>query len=480
MQERPGADRLDRFVANPRRALWLLAMPILIGMSIQTLYMIVDMFFVGRVSPEALTALAFNMPLVFLAMGVTFGLGTGITAVIAQAIGARDRVRADCAAEHAVLIGGLVAALTTGSALGFGVPLLHALGVPEELVPQAWSYFRVLACGYPFMVLAVFFRSILSGEGNVKTPVMIQGAATLLNIALDPLFIFTFGMGVAGAALATIVSQAVAALAFIYLLFIAKLSYVRFNLRNFQYDPAIARSICVIGLPASLSFLVMSMGGGLFNRILVEHTPDAVAALQIGSRLDHVVILPQVAVASGLVTLVGMFYGARRGDLLREIITYAMLRTILLSLAVAAAFYALAPSLVAFFTDSPGIRSLGVDYLRVVVFAYPFIGISILTGRSLQGLGRGSPELWLSLLRVILISAPLAWAVTFWLRLPVQWVWYSSLVGTVISASIALLWLTIGVRTAIDTVGSGPPPLGDRPGAAELSVEAAAEAAEPA
>ena len=116
----------------------------------------------------------------------------------------------------------------------------------------------------------------------------------------------------------------------------------------------------------------------------------------------------------------------------------------------------------------------------MVVFAYPFIGISILSGRTLQGLGRGAPELWLSLLRVILISAPLAWAVTFWLRLPVQWVWYSSLIGTVISASIALLWLTIGVRTAINTFGSGAPPLGDRPGAAELAVDATAEAAEPA
>ena len=443
-------------------------MPILIGMSIQTLYMIVDMFFVGQVSPEALTALAFNVPLVFLAMGVTFGLGTGITAVVAQAIGARDRVRADCTAEHSVLIGALVAAATTGSALGFGVPLLHALGVPEEIVPMAWEYFRVLACGYPFMVLAVFFRSILSGEGNVKTPVMVQGAATLLNIALDPLFIFTFDMGVAGAALATIVSQVVAAFVFIYLLFVAKLSYVRFDLRNFRYDPAIVRSICVIGLPASVSFLVMSMGGGVLNRILVEHSPDAVAAYGVGTRLDHVVILPQVAVASGLVTLVGMFYGARRADLLRDIVRYAMTRTILLSIAIAAAFYVLAPTLVAWFTDGPGIHGLGVEYLRVVVFAYPFIGISILTGRTLQGLGRGSPELWLSLLRVILISTPLAWTATFLWSGPVQWVWYSLLTGTVVTALIALAWLTIGVRDAIRKMEGSEPPLDDRPDTANL------------
>ncbi len=480
MQKRPGAERLDRFAANPRRALWVLAMPILIGMSIQTLYMIVDMFFVGLISPEALTALAFNMPLVFLAMGVTFGLGTGITAVIAQAIGARDRRRADASAEHAVLIGGLVAVVTTGSALGFGVPLLHLLGVPEELVPMAWSYFRVLACGYPFMVLAVFFRSILSGEGNVKTPVIIQGGATLLNIALDPLFIFTFGLGVAGAALATIVSQAVAALIFVYLLFVARHSFVRFNFRSFRYDRRIARSICIIGLPASLSFLVMSTGGGVFNRILVEHTPDAVAALQIGSRLDHVVILPQVAIASGLVTLVGMFYGARRSDLLHAVVRYAMTRTLFISVAIAAGFFALAPRLIALFTDSAGIQELGVSYLRVVVFAYPFIGVSILTGRSLQGLGRGAPELWLSLLRVFLISAPLAWTLTFWVRLPVEWVWYSSLAGTVISALVALVWLAWGLRVAVGGLERGEPLKGEREPDDELPLRPHAEAAEPA
>jgi len=218
----------------------------------------------------------------------------------------------------------------------------------------------------------------------------------------------------------------------------------------------------------------------VLNRILVEHTPDAVAALQIGSRLDHVVILPQVAIASGLVTLVGMFFGARRGDLLRTIIRYAMVRTILLSVAIAAAFHALAPYLIAFFTDSPGIRRLGVEYLRVVVFGYPFIGISILTGRSMQGLGRGSPELWLSLLRVILISAPLAWAVTFWFRGPVLWVWYSSLAATVISALVALAWLRVGVRSAVDGMQNEAAVPNDLASSHDLPVDAAAEAPEPA
>lgn len=443
------SSRLDEFVANPRRALWVLSVPILFGMSIQTLYMVVDMIFVGQVSADALTALAFNMPLVFLAMGSTFGLGSAITALIAQAIGARDKERADRVAEHAIVLGGLITVAFTTLGLAYGRSLLRALGVPENLMPEAWSYFRVLATGYVFMVLSIFFRSILSGEGEVKKPVMIQAAATVLNIALDPLFIFTFGMGVAGAAVATVVSQAFAAVALFYLLFARRTGYVDFDFRGFRISAAITSAIFRIGTPASLSFVVMSLGGGIFNRILVEASSDAVAAHQIGSRLDHVVVLPLVAISGSLVTLVGMFYGAGRRDLLVAIVRYAIGRGILIGIAVGVLFYVTAPWVVRVFTDSEEIRRLAVLYLRILAFAYPLFPVSMITGRCLQGLGKGSPELVLSLLRVLLIAAPLAYLFLFVLDLPVHWVWIAAVIASWTSAGIAALWL----RSALTMVG---------------------------
>ena len=167
--------RLDAFVENPRRALWRLAVPVMIGMSIQTLYMLVDMAFVGRLSSSALAALAFNMPIVFLGLGVVFGLGTGVTAVIARYIGARDKRLADSSAEHAVALGIALAVVFSSVAYLWGKALLSALGVSPELMPLAWGYFSYLAGGYIFVVMSVFFRSILSGEGDTKTPMMIQG-----------------------------------------------------------------------------------------------------------------------------------------------------------------------------------------------------------------------------------------------------------------------------------------------------------------
>ena len=445
-EKKPGYERLEEFSANPRRALWTLSVPIIVGMSIQTLYMVVDMVFVGRVGPDALTALAFNVPLLFIAMGIVFGLGSAITALIAQAIGARDKKQADGVAEHAVVLSIVLTVLFTVVGLLYGQRVLVILGVPPELEVLSWSYLQVIVMGYVFMVTAVFLRSIMSGEGDVKLPVIIQVIGTVVNIVLDPIFIFTLELGVKGAALATIVSQALVALALMGLFFGLKRSHVDVHLSRFRWNRTIVADIFRIGTPASLSFLVMGIGGGAFNRILVEFSSDAVAAQQIGMRLDHVVVLPIVAISYSMVTLVGMFYGARRHDLLTEIVRYALVRTVLIGIAVAAIFFVSAPYLVAIFTDSESIRELAVLYVRTVSFAYPFFPISMITGRCLQGLGRGAPELVLSLLRVLLIGVPLAFIFTMWLDLGVRYVWIAMIIGSVTSAAIAGFWLWRALR----------------------------------
>jgi putative MATE family efflux protein len=460
MRDSKRSSRLEEFIANPRGALWRLGLPIMLGMSVQTVYMLADMYFVGQVSADALAALAFNMPLVFLGIGIIFGLGSGVTSVIARYIGARDKRLADSSAEHAVALGIVLSAVFTGIAYLRGQEILAALGVPGHLMPLAWGYFRILASGYVFLVMSVFFRSILSGEGDMKTPVMIQGGGTLLNIALDPIFIFTLDMGVEGAALATVISQALAAAAFVYLLFFKEHAYVTFEPRNFRFDPAILASIFKVGAPASFSFIVMALGAAVFNRVLVAYSEDAVAAFQVGSRVDHVFMLPVIALSAGLVTLVGMFYGAKRRDLVRGVIGYAMSRSVMIALVFGVVFYVLAPRFMGAFTDSAVIADTGVSYLRIEVFAYPFLAVVMLTGRALQGMGQGTPVLVLSLLRVVLISGPLAYLFVFEMGKPVEWVWGAIVAGMVVTAAIAGLWLWRALaESEVETNVAAPEPL---------------------
>lgn len=448
MNDTVRSQRFDEYVARPRRALWVMALPVMAGMSIHTFYMIADMIFVGRLGPEALAAVSFNMPLVFLGIGVTFGLGSGVTAVIAHAIGAQDKVGADRSAEHAVGLGAFVAILFTVAGFLWGRGLLTTLGAPPELLDQAWEYCQIMVAGFSFLVMSVFFRSILSGEGDVRVPMMIQGGGTLLNVILDPLLIFGLDLGIRGAALATVISQGAAAAAFVYLLFFKEHSYVTFDLRHFRFSSAILGGIFRIGAPASFSFLLLAIGGAVFNRILVTYSGNAVAAYQVGGRVDHVVLLPLIAISASLLTLVGMFHGAQREELVRELVSYALRCSVGIAVALGLLFFAIAPQFVAMFSQNEEIREIGTAYVRIGVLGYPFIALAMPIGRALQGLGLGVPMFVLTLLRTLLISAPLAAFCVYRLDKPIEWVWGSMVIGVALSAGLAVLWLRWGLARA--------------------------------
>ena len=131
--------RLKAFVDNPSKSLWTLAIPIIAGMGIQTLYSIVDMIFIGRISGSAIAAVAFNFPIFFFVMGISFGLGSGVTASIARFIGSDDKVNADNAAEHAILIAIVISALLTSLGLLYGKQILLKIGCTPEVLPEAWA-----------------------------------------------------------------------------------------------------------------------------------------------------------------------------------------------------------------------------------------------------------------------------------------------------------------------------------------------------
>ena len=158
----------------------------------------------------------------------------------------------------------------------------------------------------------------------MKFPMMVAGLGTILNIILDPIFIFDleslggfgFGLGIAGAAMATVISQVVVFIVFIFMLFFKNHSYISFNLSDFTFSTDIIWDIIKVGLPASLSMIVMAVGQGVFNKILVHISVNTVAAYQVAGRLDMLVFLPIFSIAASLTTLVGMFYGAKELSLI--------------------------------------------------------------------------------------------------------------------------------------------------------------------
>ena len=438
--------RLKAFVDNPSKSLWTLAIPIIAGMGIQTLYSIVDMIFIGRISGSAIAAVAFNFPIFFFVMGISFGLGSGVTASIARFIGSDDKVNADNAAEHAILIAIVISALLTSLGLLYGKQILLKIGCTPEVLPEAWEYLKVSCYGISFGVFSGFFRSILAGEGDMKFPMILAGFGTILNIILDPIFIFTLDFGVAGAAWATTISQMIVFVIFIFMLFVKEHAYVKFQLRDFSLSKYILIDIIKVGLPASLSMIVMSVGQLIFNRMLATFSTDAVAAYQVGGRIDMVVFLPIFGIASALTTMVGMYFGANEIDKIRYITKYGISRAFIITSIGSILLYIFAPVIISGFTDEIVIKNIAVDYLRVISLLFPFISIGLTIGRILQGLGLGMPSLIITTIRVIGVAGPLAYYFIYILDKPVEWMWYAMFISGIIATMISIIWLKLAFR----------------------------------
>ncbi|MBT4036227.1 MAG: MATE family efflux transporter [Candidatus Marinimicrobia bacterium] len=438
--------RLDSFIDNPRKAIWTLGLPVMTGMAVQTLYSIVDMLFVARISVNAIAALGFNLPLFWMAMGISFGLGTGVTAVIARFIGARDHAAATNVAEHGLLLGLIIGGAFSTVGLLFGEEILIRLGTPDELMADTLSYFQVIAGGFIFMITGIFLRSIFSGEGDTKTPVKIQVTSTIINIILDPILIFGFDMGVRGAALATVLSMIVAVVMYSRVILFKKVTLLQLNLKYFKYKSKFIKDIFRIGIPSSLSMIIMSLGAALFNWILVHYSPEVIAGYQIAGRLDQIFFLPIMAIAGSLVTLVGMFYGAQRFDLINSVIKDGLRYGIFIGLGSGLLFYIIAPYVFRIFTDDPTVLAVAVSIIRTFSPIYWLIAIGMISGRALQGLGTGIPSLVITAIRVAVVSGPLAYYFAVVLDKPYVWVWYASVIAVFIAAGTSLTWLFVRSR----------------------------------
>ena len=430
--------RLNEFIDNPKKSLWKLSLPMMVGMSVQAIYMMVDTAFVGRMlGGTALASLGYVFPFIFILMGITFGLGSGATTVIAQFIGSKDKESADNAAKHTIILGLLIGIVIIIIGFMFGEKLLKIQGADDDTITMALDYFHIMIYGSIFMILSIFFRSIMSGAGEMMLPMIIMGIGTILNIILDPFLIYHYK--ITGAALATIISQIIVTFIFIYYLFINNKSYISFNFNSFKLNSNIIKRIFYLGIPASLSMIIMSMGLMLFNGIL--GSSEAVAAYQTAGRIEHFFFLPIISIATSLVTLVGMYFGAKRIDLISAIIKYSIQRGILIACSFSLFFFFFTDDIITIFVHDKQITELTVLYFKIMAFAYPFITIGMTSSRVMQGLGHSIPMFMLTLFRVVIISASLAWYFVIILKKPVYYAWIGTLISCVLTAIISIAWL---------------------------------------
>lgn len=434
-------DRLEEFLDAPRRALWIMAFPMIAGMAVHTTYLIADTAFIGTLGTDALAAATFVAPLFFLTMALTMGLGTAVTALVAQAVGRGDADAADAAAGTAIGMGALLGLGFGGVGLLVGPVMLELLGADERVAQLGWEYFQVLALFMPLFFVASVLRSILTGEGDAKTPMIVLTAATIANIGFDALFIVVLDFGLRGAAFATVVSELISVTSFSVLLARRERAFVRLRMRAFVPRAAVLAPLAALAVPIAASMIVMSVGTMLYNWLLSDFGSVAVAAYGAASKVDMIVVLPIFGLAGAAVTVVGMFAGAGRIDLVRSTALYTYRWAISLASLIGGAAFLSSGVIVRIFTDDPLAIEIGTTYLGYMVFVYPMMAIGMTTGRLLQGLGHGFPALMITTLRVLIIGVPTAFFAVRVVGQSIEGVWIGILSGGVAATVTSVLMM---------------------------------------
>ncbi|MBN1114880.1 MAG: MATE family efflux transporter [Oligoflexia bacterium] len=440
---------LAYFMSNPGKGLIKMTLPVLSAMLIQNIYHFVDIIYVSRISTLAISSLAYNFPVIFLIYGIAFGLGSGLTALVGRNMGAENHAEVENIANHGLLVGFASGLFFSMAGLFFSEQILLSMGIPPELLKDASDYFFIISFGFVVTSLSIMFRSVFVGEGNTKLPMIILGAGAVLNIILDPVFIFLLDMGLKGAALATVFSQLAVISLFCHFTFRAKALYVAPDPGKLKIKKNTVLSILGIGLPASMSMIVMSMGAAVFNYILAHYSSKAIAGFQVAMQFEQLYLLPVISVSMSVVALAGMFYGARRKDLLLRLFKLGVFLNCCIGLFCSLVFYFASPEIFRIFTGDPYVIGVADSYIKVLIFAYPFTSMGITSGRFLQGLGSSVPLMLFTFMRVLFISAPLAYIFAVILSKGMEWIWYSMLFASICSSLMALSWLLIrlsGIR----------------------------------
>ena len=263
--------------------------------------------------------------------------------------------------------------------------------------------------------------------------------STLANIALDALFILVLRMGLRGAAIATILAVLISVSTFSVLLLRRKSAFVRLRLSALVPSREVLVKLYGLAIPIAASMVVMSAGSMLYNLILSDFGSVSVAAYGAASKVDMIVVLPIFGLSGAAVTVVGMFAGAGRSDLVRSTALYTYRWAITLAAVIGGVAYLTSGSLLRVFTSDPTALAIGSTYLGFMIFAYPMMAVGMTTGRLLQGLGHGFPALFITTLRVLLVGVPVAWVAVHVFDQSIRGVWIGILTGGVCATICSVL-----------------------------------------
>ena len=408
-------ENIEMITGDPKKAINKLSLPIIASMFLIFANSIIDSIWVAGLGAEPLAALGYTTPLFMIIVGFGNGLGAGGNSVISRFIGAEDKSSANNAAIHNLILSAIASIVISILFVITMEPMLELMGA-SSVINYAMDYgFIIFSCTFALLMPPIV-GGAFRAEGDIKRATIPIAVAAIINMILDPILIYTFGMGIKGAAIATVLGPLISLCLMLYWIFFKKDTYL-YNFKDFHNDLKMYKDILVVGIPASLEQLVLSVLTIFVNYMLtIVSGPTSVAVYTAGWRIVNIGMLPAIGIGTAAISVAGVAYGAKKYENLRVTARYAVKVALIASIIVCIILYVFANQIAIIFSysqSSADLAPLIASFLQIMCFFILYVPFGASAGNVFQGVGKGTISFVLTTFREFILVLIFAYLLGF-------------------------------------------------------------------
>lgn len=407
-----------------KKLVFTMSLPMMISMLIQALYNIVDSIFVAQLGENALNAVSLAFPIQMLIIAVSVGTGVGINSLIARKLGEKNKEEANATAMNGIFLQVVAWIVFAIFGIFFSKLFFRAFTQNEEIIQMGASYISICTIFSFGVFVQIAMEKIMQGTGKPMYTMIVQGVGAIINIILDPIFIFGLlgipKIGVTGAAIATVTGQIIAMMLGIWLNKV-KNDEIEIHFRTFRPNGKMIKEIYAVGIPTMIMESITAILTIGMNKILGTFSETAVTFWGIYLKMQSFIFMPAFGLNNGLIPIIGYNYGAKNKDRIKNAIKIGLVACISIMLVGLVIFMALPKLILQLFNASEEMLELGIIALRIISSSFLFAGISIVLVGFFQAIGRGMISLIISLIRQLVLILPLVYVLGNWFGLNYAW-----------------------------------------------------------
>lgn len=434
-----------------------MSLPAMFSMLVQALYNIIDSMFVAQLGESALTSVSLAFPVQTLMIAVAVGTGIGINSLVSRRLGERRREEASRAATHGLLLAIFSSLVFALLGLTLTQTFFQAFTDNQTVLQMGCDYTYVVTIFSFGMMIEIGLEKTLQATGNMIYPMLFQLSGAVINIILDPIFIFgKFGvpaLGVRGAAVATVIGQ-IASMVFAVVVVIVKKHEVHISLRNFKFKWRTVKEIYAVGFPSIIMQSIMAFLVTMLNTILISFSEAAVSVLGVYYKLQSFVFMPVFGLTHGVLPIIGYNYGAGNKKRLLSALRLGTLIAACIMTVGTVLFLAIPDKLLLIFNASPQMLEIGVPALRIISICFIPAAVDILFSTFFQGVGMGFKSLIVSVMRQLVVILPAAFLLS---KIGLGYTWYAFPIAEVASLVLGGIFFYTTYRSKISNLR----PIGD-------------------